>query len=230
MTPEPAELDVKTALATIDRALAYTAPLQRRTEGIAWILFGLATPLFVFSYLWLMQNGYDPHSRWLLAWLTGYAFLATGPALLAWRVASVMDQAYAIDVRRVALSVVGLAVGLVVVYFGIWIVLGPASDREAIARLILALHLVLLGSAAWATLGVTQWSRMSQVGRRDTLVLAAIMTFVSLALVYAFGVDTRSIDADLVGGSTSENLSGVIFVMAFGLIPLVAGLWRLAKG
>lgn len=230
MTPEPGELDVKTALATIDRGFSYTAPLQRRTEGISWILFGLAG-LFLLSYVVFVPSATSENNwRWFLVWLAGYAFLVTGPALLAWRVASVVEARLAMDARRVALSIVVLAVGLVALDYAIWVPLGPSSDEKAVGRLILALNVVLFGGAAWAALGVAQWMRMSQAGRRDTLVLGATMASLGFALVYILRLELAAFDPAHPGFETNRTLAALCFLVAFGLIPLLAGLWRLAKG
>lgn len=228
-TSEPDELDVKTALATIDRALRYSAPLQRRTEGIAWIFFGLATALFWTSTAWFWQGETVPHYRWVLVFLAGYAFLATGPALLTWRVASVVDQRYAIAGRRVGLAILMLALTLGTAYYAIWIILGGSSDTPIVAKIILALHIVLFGSAAWVGLAIAQWVRMSATGRRDTIVLAAIMALVALVLLIPLRIEAGGLSTDHPGFQDVMNFTGAAFLVAFGLIPLLVGVWRLAK-
>lgn len=232
MTRGPDKLDVKTALATLNRAFDYAAPLERRTEGITWIFFGLVSSLFMFSFAWSWQQaGWEPPAlyRYLVAWLAGYAFLATVPALLTWRVAGVVQEGYAVGARRVASSMALLALALVAVYYAIWMTLGESSDGPAVAKVILALHIVLFGGAAWAVLGVAQWTRMGRQGRRDTLALGAIMAVACAALMVPLRVEPGGLNVLHPAFTIVVNHAALVFVLAFGLVPLLAGLWRLAK-
>jgi hypothetical protein len=205
-------MDVEAAISTIDRAIAYTQPLRRRTEGITWVLFGLSSALFVFSYVWIWDRGYDTSYRLMLVWLVGYAILAIGPGLLVWRVASVAGEGYAIDTKRVAAAAILVGVLLVALNYALWGIFGAT-------RLAIALNIVGFGGAVWAGLAIGQWSRLSSTGRRDTCVLAATMALVGFALVYILRAD-----------ATTVGLDALIFVTTMGLMPTAAGLWRLARG
>lgn len=212
MTGPPAALDVKAAISTIDRAIAYTRPLRRRTEGITWVLFALSSALFVFSYAWAWDNGFDPTYKLILAWLAGYALLAVGPALLTWRIAGVMSHEYAIDAKRVVATVAVLGALLMALDLALWLTLGESP-------LTIALTIALFGGAAWAALGVAQWSRMSASGRRDTWIIGGAIAALGFALVFLFGADASTVALDVV-----------IFALSTATAPLAAGLWRLARG
>jgi hypothetical protein len=212
MTGPAADLDVKTAISTIDKALAYTQPLRRRTEGLTWLLFGLASAIFPLSYGWIWENGFERHYRLILVWLAGYALLSIGPGLLAWRIASIVSEDYRIDPKRVAATVSVLAVLLVGLNFAFWGLFGAT-------QLSVALNIVIFGGAAWSGLALGQWARLSQTGRRDTWLIGAAMALAGAALVYLLRADTTTVALDVM-----------IFVISMGAIPAVAGWWRLARG
>lgn len=209
--PEPDELDVETAISTIDKAMSYTQPLLRRTEGLTWLLFGLASALFMFSYAWVSEKGLDPHYNLLLLFLVGYAFLSIGPALLTWRIASVMSDAYRLDARRVGATIAILALLLVASNVALWMTL---EDTQ----LNIAMSIVIFGAAPWTGLALAQWSRLSERGRRDTWILGATMAATGFALVYVFRAGATTIDLDMA-----------IFAVTNGAIPAAAGLWRLVR-
>lgn len=212
MSHPAADLDVKTAISTIDKALAYTQPLRRRTEGLTWLLFGFASALFMLSYAWVWEKGLDRTYKLLLIFLAVYVLLSIGPALLAWRIASVMSEDYRIDTKRVAATIGILAVMLVAIDLALWTNLGET-------RLNIALSIVIFGGAPWLGLGLAQWSRLSDRGRRDTWIVAATMAAVGFALVYALRADASTVDLDMM-----------IFAVTNAAIPAAAGLWRLARG
>lgn len=203
---------MRTAVSTIDRAIAYTQPLRRRTEGLTWVLYGMSSALFAISYVWMWEKGYDYSFRIFFVWLVGYALLAIVPGLLAWRIASIAGEQYSIDARRVATAAVLVGVLLIAVNVGLWSVFGET-------RLAIALSIVLLGDATWAGLAIAQWSRLSDSGRRDTWVLAGLMAAVGVALVYILRADATTVDLDVL-----------IFLASLCVIPTSAGLWRLARG
>lgn len=203
---------MRTAVSTIDRAIAYTQPLRRRTEGLTWVLYGMSSALFAISYVWMWEKGYDYSFRIFFVWLVGYALLAIVPGLLAWRIASIAGEQYSIDARRVATAAVLVGVLLIAVNVGLWSVFGET-------RLAIALSIVLLGDATWAGLAIAQWSRLSDSGRRDTWVLAGLMAAVGVALVYILRADATTVDLDVL-----------IFLASLCVIPTAAGLWRLARG
>lgn len=203
---------MRTAVSTIDRAIAYTQPLRRRTEGLTWVLYGMSSALFAISYVWMWEKGYDYSFRIFFVWLVGYALLAIVPGLLAWRIASIAGEQYSIDARRVATAAVLVGVLLIAVNVGLWSVFGET-------RLAIALSIVLLGDATWAGLAIAQWSRLSDSGRRDTWVLAGLMAAVGVALVYILRADAATVDLDVL-----------IFLASLCVIPTAAGLWRLARG
>lgn len=203
---------MKAAISTIERAIAYTQPLRRRTEGVTWALFGLASATFAFSYVWIWKNGYDPQYRLILVWLVGYTLVGVGPAMLSWRIASVMDEAYSVDSRRLVASIVVAGIALIGIDLALWSFFGETP-------LSIALNIVLLPSAVWAALGLLQWGRLSQAGRRDTWILAGVMALVGFSLVFLLGANAATVDLDVA-----------IFAAASGAIPFLAGVWRLARG
>lgn len=212
-TADPtAGLDVKTAVATLDRALAYSGPLQRRTEGITWILFGLTTALFGVYYTWLSETGRDPSLRWLAPSFIGYASLCLGLPLLSWRVAGAVISDYVVDAKRVFAGIMVLAVVLIASNFVVWSLLNEYP------RFSIAFNGALAEGSAWAILGLAQWSRMSASGRRDTLVLGAAMVVVGFVLLYVFGTEVGTLGANTLVG-----------VIAFCALPMAAGVWRLVR-
>lgn len=211
-TSEPiARLDVKGAVATLDRALAYAGPLQRRTEGITWILFGLSVALLAVTSAWISETGRDPHYRWFALAIAGFALLGFGVPLLSWRIAGAVKSDYVVDARRVVAGILVLAVFLITANWAVWTLFNEYY------RLSVALLAALFGGSSWALLGLSHWSRMTQRGRRDTLLLGAVMVL-SAVLLYAFVAEV-----DSVGPRT------LVATVVFSAIPVASGIWRLVR-
>ncbi len=60
--------DVRGAIETIDRATSYDIPLRRRTEGVTWMVWGLATAVAFLAFSTLDPTRYVSWLPMIVLW------------------------------------------------------------------------------------------------------------------------------------------------------------------
>lgn len=199
------KLGLPDALTTIERALAYDAPLRRRTEGLTWILFGLASALVATSYVSLTAAGVS-WSAFYALWLGVYPLIVLGGALLAWRIPGVLHGGVALEARRIVTGALVLAAVLFVQTEVAWW-RGPSALGSAFGTMSAVV-------VPWAFLGLVQWSRLSGLGRRLTWAVGGVMAVTAAAALL------------WVEGPAGEADDAFVFALAAGGIPFLAGVWH----
>lgn len=196
-------LDVKGAVQSIEKALAYEAPLRTRAEGLSWMVWGL-----VLAVLALVVGGRVDWPLWVTYAIVipMWAGLGLGGTSAVWRLAGTARPALSISPVKVAIGVAAVVVGFFVVNLIGWSVYNATGSYAVLA--------LVLPTVPWGLLGWLQWTRLSAAGRRATVVLGLLMPI--LFVTYVEFVMTSPIFWDPVGIAVITAIQGGI--------PVVVGL------
>lgn len=197
------ELNVQGAIDTLEKALAYDAPLRTRGEGLSWLVWGLA-----FCLVALVTSGRVDWPLWVsyAVVIPLWATVALVGTSAVWRLAGIARPALSPSPVKVAIGVAGVAGGLFVLNWIGFAVLNATGSAAILA--------LVMPSVPWGLLGWVQWSRLSAAGRRATVALGVLMAL--LFLTYVEFVMTGEYFWDAVG---VRVITGIM-----GGIPIVVGL------
>ncbi|HVM46000.1 MAG TPA: hypothetical protein VM582_08710 [Candidatus Thermoplasmatota archaeon] len=201
-----APFEVRDAIATIERATAYDAPLRRRTEGVTWIVWGLASAVVLLTISALMDlPGWQPPYAALAMWpLIGLAGISA-----VWRIAALSAPALGSDPRRVVRAALlagaaAVALGTLAWYAYVW------TGTYAVSSGIFAF-------LPWALANGAQWRRMTDAGRRIAIVAGIVMAIGGPLIASAWPMVPSALDILVLAG-------------LLGGVPFAIGLYRALTG
>lgn len=186
------------------RALAeaskYEGSLARRTEGITWIIWALATPAIFLTYGFAAVLGGT--GWWMsLLWVPWVGMAVAGTVLL-WRSVAIAQPALRDEGGRWFWARFALFSAAITSLF---FVLRPAGPE---------IPLIIVGSM-WIGMGVLNLWRADTAGR-----VHAALAGAPLALS---GVLLTLLDAPI-------EVSGMVGILVSGLAPFCVGLWGATRG
>jgi hypothetical protein len=205
MAMDDETLDVGDAVRTVEKALAYDAPLRARAEGLSWMVWGL-----LFSTVVLFQETIEPmpYPFMYAIWIPSVATAMVLGVAAVWRLAGIARPAFTPGPARVAIGVGAFIVGGVLTTFGFFVV--DATGSYAAVTMAIA-------AFPWGLLAWFQWDRMTRAGRRAMVAAGAAM-----AVLYTTYVESsRIIGYETPGTNLGPFDLGLLLV---GVVPFLLGL------
>jgi hypothetical protein len=201
--------DVHDAVEAIGRATAYDVPLRRRTEGVTWMVWGLATAVAFLVFSTLDPTRYVGWSPLFVLW----PLLGIVGSSAAWRIAALSRASLAPQPSRMSGTLLIIMVGLLLALVTALAINGD----EGPSPLLMA---SAVSALPWASFAALQWRRMTPGGQR-------IMAWTGVAMVIA----TLLVLGFLIvpdGDHFQENM--LISLGLMGGLPFAVGLWRVFRG
>lgn len=226
MAGPPASMSPAQALDEVRRALRYEASLRSRTEGLTWIVWGLASAatFLTFEAVTSLYYGDTPFTQG-----TGFeeqrAPWWTGGLWLPWLVLGILTT-YALW-RSAALAsrdVADRSPRHVLVFVG-WIAAVAAGWLVAVLVLPdanVATFPVMGIGTAWILLGALNLYRGTRLGRVVATTIGAAIFVAGLAMAATMSPHA-SVDR-------SGAIVGHVAAIVTGLIPFLGGLWQTLRG
>lgn len=205
----PSMFNVADAVEAIGRGTAYDIPLRRRTEGVTWMVWGLATGVAFLAF-----STTDPTR--FVSWVP---IIVLWPALgilgtsAAWRIAALSRATLAPQASRSSATAIVVMVALFAALVTALAITGGNGPQP----LFLASVLTAL---PWAAFAMLQWRRMTPGGQRAMVWTGVAMVMTMLLLMQFVLVPDRE--------HSPQNL--LIAVAVMGGPPFALGVWRVFRG
>jgi hypothetical protein len=217
MTGEGQAMSVETALRTLAESMRREDALRARTEGLTWMVWGMAfLPLVLVWPAALYLLGDVP--LWAnFALLPPWILLGAVASYAVWRTAALAETSLAERRQagwRVVLGYLGVLlaislVGSVLAFAGLL----PYTHPDVIAMCYAGLVWMVTG--AWNPFG------LSATGRRVSVVVGAIAFVVAVALIPVLGAMARP---------DANALAPLAALLTLGGLPFAAGAWQALRG
>lgn len=203
---ETAEFTPHAAAQALAEATRYEDALRQRTEGLTWMIWGIATPAIWLSYGFAGATLPADWPLWAEMLWVPWVFAGVLTTVALWRSAALAAPRIAANGRKG--WVVGLAwVVVTAVMWGAIVGLGPVVNESLIP-------LFVLGSA-WTLFGAVNLNRCSSRGKRVSLAIGVATLAAAFALLPFAGTTHEDYVAATIGS-----------VVASAVFPLAGGLWQ----
>lgn len=201
--------NVHEAVETIGRATAYDMPLRRRTEGVTWMIWGLATAVVFLAFSTLDPTRFVSWIPIIVLW----PLLGIVGTSAAWRIAALSRATLAPQASRMSTSAIVIMVGLAIALVVSLAVTGGNGPSPPLLASVLTV-------LPWAAFAALQWRRMTPGGQR-TMVWTGVSMFLAMLAILQFVMvpDAEHAPANLL-----------IAVALLGGPPFALGLWRTFRG
>lgn len=204
---------LRNAMSEIEKAVKYEEPLRQRTEGLTWMIYGLASPAIFLTYhafYSLVPGPYPTWANWmaLVLWVPWIAAASVTSGLL-WRSAALTAPAIVEDEPSGWVVTAAWLAAIAVAFGGVFALTYLVSRSVAPS----AYFLLWLG-AAWAIMGATNVYKSSPTGRRVSTIIGLATALVGLAVAL---------------GTTDDDAATVVAMIASGVFPLLGGGWQATR-
>lgn len=205
----PSTFHVHEAVEAIGRATAYDMPLRRRTEGVTWMVWGLATAV---AFLAFTTTDPTRFVSWLLM-IVLWPLLGIVGTSAAWRIAALSRATLAPQASRMSATAIVIMVALALALVAALAITGGQGPSP----LLMASAISVL---PWASLAVLQWRRMTPGGQRTTVWTGVAMGMATLLLLeFVIVPDGEHFEANML-----------LSLALMGGLPFALGLWRVFRG
>lgn len=200
---------VHEAVETIGRATAYDMPLRRRTEGVTWMVWGLATAVAFLAFSTLDPTRYVSWLPMIVLW----PMLGIVGSAAAWRIAALSRATLAPQASRTSGTMLIIMIGLALALVTSLAITGGQGPSPF-------LLMSAITAIPWGAFGMLQWRRMTPGGQRTMVWTGAAMVMAMFVALQFF----------IVQDSEHTPTNMLVAVAVMGGLPFALGLWRAFRG